>query len=138
MLEHHIIPALGTRSLHDVSGTDIKRLIAEWLVQGNKNRTIHNILTPLREAYQHTIDNGLVTANPVANMGGRSDPATRSTLISTLILIRSLLKSPGRPPTGAPHGIPCSVPSSSMQYAQRCDGGCLGSMGRSRLLRSVH
>jgi integrase len=69
VLEHHIIPALGTRRLHDVSRTDIKRLIAEWLAHGKKKRTIHNILTPLKEAYQHAIDDGLVTANPVSNMG---------------------------------------------------------------------
>lgn len=69
VLEHHIIPALGTRRLHEVSRTDIKRLIAEWLAQGEKKRTIHNILTPLKEAYQHAIDDDVVTANPVSNMG---------------------------------------------------------------------
>ena len=69
VLDHHIIPAIGTRHLHEVSRTDIKRLIAEWLAQGKKKRTIHNILTPLKEAYQHAIDDGLVTVNPVSHMG---------------------------------------------------------------------
>jgi integrase len=69
VLEHHIIPVLGSRRLHDVSRADIKRLIADWVVQGKKKRTIHNILTPLKEAYQHAIDDGVVTANPVSSMG---------------------------------------------------------------------
>lgn len=69
VLEHHIVPALGTRRLHDASRTDIKRLIAEWISQGKKKRTIHNILIPFKETYQRPIDDGLVTANPVSNMG---------------------------------------------------------------------
>src|SRR5262249_20626669 len=69
IVEHHLIPALGNRRLDAVSRTDIKRLIAQWLNDGKAKRTIHNILTPFKEAYQHAIDDGLVTANPVSNMG---------------------------------------------------------------------
>ena len=69
VLERHVIPALGTKRLHDVSRADIKRLIAHWLTEGKKKRTIHNILTPLKEAYQHAIDDGLVAVNPVLHMG---------------------------------------------------------------------
>ena len=65
----HVFPAIGDRPLHDVSRTHVKRLIASWWSHGLKKRTIHNILTPLKEAYQHAIDDGLVTVNPVSNMG---------------------------------------------------------------------
>jgi integrase len=69
IVEHHILPALGERRLHEVTRTDIKRLIASLVAQGRKKRTIHNILTPLKEAYQHAIDDDLVTVNPVVKMG---------------------------------------------------------------------
>ena len=39
------------------------------MAQGRKKRTIHNILTPLKEAYHHAMDDGLVTVNPVAHLG---------------------------------------------------------------------
>src|SRR5215831_4675055 len=68
IIAHHLIPALDHRRLQAVSRTAIKRLIAAWLAQGKKKRTIHTILTPLKEAYQHDIDDGLVTVNPVSHM----------------------------------------------------------------------
>ena len=61
--------AFGERRLHEVSRTDVKRLIAQLVAQGLKKRTIHNILTPLKEAYTHAMDDGLVNENPVAHMG---------------------------------------------------------------------
>lgn len=73
VLEHHVVPALDTKRLHEVSRGDIKRLIAYWLTEGKKKRTIHNILTPLKEAYQHAIDDGLVSPSTQCRIwGGRS------------------------------------------------------------------
>ena len=69
VVRQHILPALGSRRLCDVTRTDLKRLISALVTQGRKKRTIHNILTPLKEAYQHAIDDGLVTTNPVAHLG---------------------------------------------------------------------
>ncbi|MGE5708725.1 MAG: tyrosine-type recombinase/integrase [Nitrospira sp.] len=69
VIEHHLIPAFGDYRLHEVTRSEIKRLIASLVAQGRKKRTIHNVLTPLKEAYQHAIDDGLVTVNPVAKMG---------------------------------------------------------------------
>jgi integrase len=69
MMELHIFPAFGSRPLHDITRTDIKRLVADLSARRLKRQTIHNILTPLKEAYQHAIDDGIVTANPVARTG---------------------------------------------------------------------
>jgi integrase len=69
VVPQHILPALGSRRLCDVTRADLKRLIAALVAQGRKKRTIQNILTPLKEAYQHAIDDGLVTTNPVAHLG---------------------------------------------------------------------
>src|SRR5512146_1807253 len=56
VIEHHLIPAFGDYRLHEVTRSEIKRLIASLVAQGRKKRTIHNVLTPLKEAYQHAID----------------------------------------------------------------------------------
>ncbi len=68
-LKNHVFPAFGSRKLHEVQRTDVKRLIADLVAKGRKKPTIHNILTPLKEGYQHAIDDGLVSINPIANMG---------------------------------------------------------------------
>jgi integrase len=69
VINRHILPALGDRRLHEVTRADIKRLIASLIAQGRKKQTIHNILTPLKEAYHHAIDDGIVTMNPATSMG---------------------------------------------------------------------
>ena len=69
VVRQHILPALGSRRLCDVTRIDLKRLIAALVAQGRKKRTIHNILTPLKEAYKHAIDDRLVTTSPVAHLG---------------------------------------------------------------------
>ena len=48
---------------------DVKRLIATLVTKGLKKQTIHNILTPFKEGYHHAIDDGIVSHNPVSNMG---------------------------------------------------------------------
>jgi integrase len=68
-LEKYIFPSLGDRRLHEVTRADIKRLIATLYNLGRKKHTIHNILTPLKEAYHHAMDEGLVASNPVARTG---------------------------------------------------------------------
>ena len=49
-----------TVKLDEVSRADIKRLIADLSGKGLKKQTIHNILTPLKEAYHHAMDEGIV------------------------------------------------------------------------------
>ena len=65
----HLYPALGSRTLDQVTRKDVKDLVATWNSQGLKKRTILNILTPLREMFNHAIDDGTVTANPVSKVG---------------------------------------------------------------------
>jgi integrase len=102
-LERHVFPALGDRRLHEVARADIKRLIADLVGKGLKKQTIHNVLSPLKEAYNHAMDDGLVGMNPVARTGrltrSRDD---RRTHVSPLTAeeVRTLLqvaqdKAPG-------------------------------------------
>jgi integrase len=69
VLKRHIYPTLGERRLHEVTRTDVKKLIKVLSEQGLKRQTMHNILTPLKEGYNHAIDDGLVGVNPVARTG---------------------------------------------------------------------
>jgi integrase len=69
VLKRHIYPVLGDRRFHEVTRADVKRLIASLAGQGLKKQTIHNILSPLKEAYHHAMDDGLVGMNPVARTG---------------------------------------------------------------------
>ena len=65
----HVLPVFGDRRLDEVTRPDVKRFIASLVAQGLKKRTIHNILTPLKEAYHHAIDDGLALVNPATNLG---------------------------------------------------------------------
>ena len=65
----HLYPTLGTFNLDQVTRKEVKQLVASWNDQGLKKRTILNILTPLREMYNHAIDDGTVSTNPVAKVG---------------------------------------------------------------------
>jgi integrase len=69
MIARHLLPVLGGRKLNEVTRADIKRLIADLVGKGLKKQTVHNILTPLKEAYHHAMDEGIVTSNPVARTG---------------------------------------------------------------------
>ena len=87
VLKKNIYPVLGDRQLHEVSRADVKRLIASLAGQGLKKQTIHNILSPLKEAYSHAIDEGLVTLNPVSRTGrltrSKEDPRTHISPLTT-------------------------------------------------------
>ncbi len=69
MIVRHLLPVFGSRKLDEVSRADIKRLIADLSGKGLKKQTIHNILTPFKEAYHHAMDEGIVSSNPVARTG---------------------------------------------------------------------
>lgn len=68
-LELYIYPVLGGKRLGEVGRAEVKRLIAELSGKGLKQQTIHNILMPLKESYNHAIDDGIMTTNPVARTG---------------------------------------------------------------------
>ena len=67
--EGHLFSAIGDRLLHTVTRAEVKRLVGQLLAKGLRKRTIHNILTPLKEAFHHAMDEQLVSSNPVAKLG---------------------------------------------------------------------
>lgn len=76
-VEQVLIPAFGSRPLHLLKRDDIKRLVAKLAAENKSRGTIQNALVPLKAAYNHAIEDGLVTFNPVARLGrllpGRED-----------------------------------------------------------------
>ena len=69
MFNQHVLPVFGDHKLDEVTRADLKHLIADLSGKGLKKQTIHNILTPFKEAYHHAMDEGIVLSNPVARTG---------------------------------------------------------------------
>src|SRR5262249_52698145 len=59
LLTLHVYPLIGDRRLDQVARADIKHIIGVSLGKRLKKSSVHNILTPLKEAYYHAIDDGL-------------------------------------------------------------------------------
>lgn len=60
---------LGVLPFTKVSRESIKRLIADKIKAGLSRSTVRNIIAPLREMYNHAIDDGLASFNPAARVG---------------------------------------------------------------------
>lgn len=82
LLTLHVYPLIGDRRLDQVARAEIKHLIGVLLGKKLKKSSVHNILTPLKEAYHHAIDDGLVANNPVVRTGRftRTDEDRRATI----------------------------------------------------------
>jgi len=63
----HLLPALGKLWLHQISGSDIQRLLARKIrLDGLSPKSVVNILIPLKEMLQHAIEWGYLRVNPAA------------------------------------------------------------------------
>ena len=82
LLTLHVYPLIGNRRLDQVTRTDIKHMIGVLLGKKLKKSSVHNILTPLKEAFHHAIDDGLLANNPVVRTGRftRTDEDRRATI----------------------------------------------------------
>jgi integrase len=87
VLKKHVYPALGSLPFTKVSRESIKRLIADKVKAGLSRSTVRNIIAPLREMYNHAMDDGVASFNPAARVGRfnrrrgedkKIDPLTKS------------------------------------------------------------
>ena len=63
----HLLPNLGKLWLHQISGSDIQRLLARKIrLDGLSPKSVVNILIPLKEMLQHAIEWGYLRSNPAA------------------------------------------------------------------------
>jgi integrase len=69
VLKKHLYPALGPLPFTKVSRESVKKLIADKIKAGLSRSTVRNIIAPLREMYNHAIDDGVASFNPAARVG---------------------------------------------------------------------
>ena len=93
VLNNHVYPAFGRRPFTKLSREAVKRLIAEKIQAGCSRSTVRNIIAPLREMYNHAIDDSAASFNPASRVGRfnrrradnkRIDPLTKEELHSFL------------------------------------------------------
>ena len=76
----YLIPAFGEKDLAEITRDDVKALAYAMLREkGLARATVKANLAPLREVFNHAMDDGHVTANPAVRVLGRSraDEKTR-------------------------------------------------------------
>ena len=68
--EKHLKPAFSGKRLDEITRQDVADLINSKLAAGSSRGTVRNIISPLREMFNHAVDTGVLGANP-ANRFGR-------------------------------------------------------------------
>jgi integrase len=61
----HVSPCLGTKPVERVTISDIESMAAAMLTSGLAPKTVRNVLTFLHSVFEHAIDRGWTTHNPV-------------------------------------------------------------------------
>jgi integrase len=69
LLRRYVLPIIGEKSFDAVTREDIKEIIATMVVKGLSKSTVANTMAPVREMFNHAIDDGVLTANPSARIG---------------------------------------------------------------------
>ena len=93
----YLIPAFGERDLRAITREDVKRLVYETLLPGRARATVRANLAPLRELFNHAIEDGVVATNPAAHvlkpMRGERGRAARAPRFLTALELRTLLEA---------------------------------------------
>jgi len=69
LLQRFAFPRFGGRPLSEVSREDVKGIVAEMGTAGLSKGSIKLALAPVRELFNHAIDDGAKLTNPAARMG---------------------------------------------------------------------
>src|SRR5262249_15797313 len=69
VLKNRVSPAFGRRPFTKLSREAVKGLIAQKIQAGCSRSTVRNIIAPLREMYNHAIDDGAASFNPASRVG---------------------------------------------------------------------
>jgi integrase len=69
LLRHHVLPLIGATQFDRVTRENIKAIIAAMVRKGLSKSTIANTMAPVREMFNHAIDDGVLVANPAARLG---------------------------------------------------------------------
>ena len=100
VIKNHLYPVFGSLPFSKITREMVKRLIAEKIEAGLSRSRVRGIICPLRELYNHAIDDGVLTFNPAARLGrfnkSRGDekpinPLTREELALMLEVVNQKL-----------------------------------------------
>jgi len=69
VFKNHLVPAFGPLPFPKITRKAVKNLIAEKIQAGKSRSTVKNIIIPLREMYNHAIDDGVTLFNPATRIG---------------------------------------------------------------------
>jgi integrase len=75
--EKHLKPVFSGKRLDEITRQDVADLINGKLAAGSSRGTVRNIISPLREMFNHAVDTGVLAANP-ANRCGRYMKASQA------------------------------------------------------------
>lgn len=93
----YLIPAFGDRDVRSITREDVKRLVYETLLPGRARATVRANLAPLRELFNHAVEDGVVTSNPAAHvlkrMRGERVRAARAPRFLSAAELRALLEA---------------------------------------------
>jgi integrase len=93
----YLIPAFGDRDVASITREDVKRLVYETLLPGRARATVRANLAPLRELFNHAIEDGVVATNPAAHvlkrMRGERVRAARAPRFLAAAELRALLEA---------------------------------------------
>ncbi len=69
VFKNHIFPAFGPLPFSKITRKAVKELIAKKSQEGLSRSTVRNILAPIREMYNHAMDDEVVNFNPASRVG---------------------------------------------------------------------
>jgi len=68
----YLLPAFGQKDLSGITREEVKNLTYDLLAKGKTRSTVKNVLAPIREMFNHAIEDGHVTFNPALRVLHRS------------------------------------------------------------------
>src|SRR5262245_61573037 len=71
-LRLHLLPTFGQRDMAEIRREEVKKLLYGLLAQGKSRSTVNSVLAPLREMFNHAIEDGHVDRNPCLRILKRS------------------------------------------------------------------
>src|SRR5262249_10103950 len=89
MFRRYLLPAFGQKDITTIAREEVKKLAYGLLANGKARKTVEVMLAPFSEMFNHAIEDGHVTANPVLRLlrharaeghGSKADYFTREEL----------------------------------------------------------
>jgi integrase len=88
----YLLPRFGSRDLTKIGREEMKQFIYDLYAQDKSINTVKSVLTPLRELFQHAVEDGHVTANPCTRILKRTPKDATGQTRKTDFLTREEVK----------------------------------------------